>query len=118
MWQLPQNLLGLLLLSVLKWEGATRVCDPREHFREPTKKGGDRHSNRLPTFVIFSIFPCGEIGIRTRDTILSYTRFPGVPLKPLEHLSCNFRPELWEKRSETDCKGNKISRMLPKFLSI
>ena len=26
-------------------------------------------------------------GIRTRDTILSYTRFPGVPLKPLEHLS-------------------------------
>ena len=83
-----QNLLGLLLLSVLKWEGATRVCDPREHFREPTKKGGDRHSNRLPTFVIFSIFPCGEIGIRTRDTILSYTRFPGVPLKPLEHLSC------------------------------
>ena len=78
MWQLPQNLLGLLLLSVLKWEGATRVCDPREHFREPTKKGGDRHSNRLPTFVIFSIFPCGEIGIRTRDTILSYTRFPGA----------------------------------------
>ena len=32
-------------------------------------------------------FRCGEIGIRTRDTILSYTRFPGVPLKPLEHLS-------------------------------
>ena len=30
---------------------------------------------------------CGENGIRTRDTILSYTRFPGVPLKPLEHLS-------------------------------
>lgn len=32
-------------------------------------------------------YSCGEIGIRTRDTILSYTRFPGVPLKPLEHLS-------------------------------
>ena len=30
---------------------------------------------------------CGEIGIRTRDTLLGYTRFPGVPLKPLEHLS-------------------------------
>ena len=29
----------------------------------------------------------GEIGIRTRDTLLAYTRFPGVPLKPLEHLS-------------------------------
>ena len=35
------------------------------------------------------VFLCGEIGIRTRDTILSYTRFPGVPLKPLEHLSRN-----------------------------
>ena len=30
---------------------------------------------------------CGETGIRTRDTLLGYTRFPGVPLKPLEHLS-------------------------------
>ena len=35
----------------------------------------------------------GEIGIRTRDTILSYTRFPGVPLKPLEHLSNDICPE-------------------------
>jgi hypothetical protein len=30
---------------------------------------------------------CGESGIRTRDTLLAYTRFPGVPLQPLEHLS-------------------------------
>ena len=29
----------------------------------------------------------GETEIRTRDTLLEYTRFPGVPLKPLEHLS-------------------------------
>ncbi len=29
----------------------------------------------------------GESGIRTRDTLLAYTRFPGVPLQPLEHLS-------------------------------
>ena len=29
----------------------------------------------------------GETGIRTRDTLLTYTRFPGVPLQPLEHLS-------------------------------
>ena len=29
----------------------------------------------------------GERGIRTPDTLLTYTRFPGVPLKPLEHLS-------------------------------
>jgi hypothetical protein len=30
---------------------------------------------------------CGERGIRTLDTLLAYTRFPGVPLQPLEHLS-------------------------------
>ena len=29
----------------------------------------------------------GKRGIRTPDTLLAYTRFPGVPLKPLEHLS-------------------------------
>ncbi len=32
-------------------------------------------------------FYCGERGIRTPDTLLTYTRFPGVPLQPLEHLS-------------------------------
>ncbi len=30
---------------------------------------------------------CGEAGIRTPETLLKFTRFPGVPLKPLEHLS-------------------------------
>ena len=29
----------------------------------------------------------GEKEIRTPDTLLGYTRFPGVPLQPLEHLS-------------------------------
>ena len=30
---------------------------------------------------------CGVTEIRTRDTLLTYTRFPGVPLQPLEHHS-------------------------------
>ncbi len=30
---------------------------------------------------------CGEGGIRTRDTLLRYTHFPGVLLQPLGHLS-------------------------------
>ncbi len=30
---------------------------------------------------------CGEGGIRTRDTLLEYTHFPGVRLQPLGHLS-------------------------------
>ena len=29
----------------------------------------------------------GERGIRTPETLLTFTRFPGVPLQPLEHLS-------------------------------
>ncbi len=32
---------------------------------------------------------CGERGIRTPETLLEFTRFPGVPLQPLEHLSFN-----------------------------
>ena len=37
--------------------------------------------------------PSGETGIRTPDTLLTYTRFPGVPLQPLEHLS--FLSSFW-----------------------
>ena len=33
---------------------------------------------------------CGERGIRTPGTLLRYTRFPGVPDKPLLHLSRMF----------------------------
>lgn len=29
----------------------------------------------------------GEEGIRTPDTLLGYTRFPGEPVQPLLHLS-------------------------------
>ena len=29
----------------------------------------------------------GERGIRTLDTLLTYTRFPGVLFQPLRHLS-------------------------------
>jgi hypothetical protein len=33
------------------------------------------------------MLPGGERGIRTPDRLLTYTRFPGVRLKPLIHLS-------------------------------
>ena len=33
----------------------------------------------------------GKTGIRTLETLLTFTHFPGVPLQPLEHLSCFFR---------------------------
>jgi hypothetical protein len=35
----------------------------------------------------FLILICGERGIRTLDTLLRYTHFPGVLLQPLGHLS-------------------------------
>ena len=37
----------------------------------------------------FFLFLGGEMGIRTPDRLLTYTRFPGVRLQPLSHLSCN-----------------------------
>ena len=46
----------------------------------------------------------GESGIRTRDTLLAYTRFPGVPLQPLEHLSFERNPFLFKN----GCKVRKI----------
>ncbi len=39
-------------------------------------------------FSAFSI--SGENGIRTHGTLLKHTRFPSVPLKPLEHLSFSY----------------------------
>jgi hypothetical protein len=33
------------------------------------------------------LFYCREEGIRTLDTLLEYTHFPGVLLQPLGHLS-------------------------------
>ena len=42
----------------------------------------------LPLFVSEQVdVTCGERGIRTPEALLTLTRFPGVPLQPLEHLS-------------------------------
>lgn len=45
----------------------------------------NQRSSELDADFLFPV--CGEKEIRTPDTLLEYTRFPGVPLKPLEHLS-------------------------------
>ena len=50
----------------------------------------------------------GERGIRTPDTLLAYTRFPGVPLQPLEHHS--FADKL--------CKNTTIIFFAQRFLPI
>gem|GEM_PF-2265462 len=43
--------------------------------------------NKKRSLLQTSFFCSGKTGIRTPDTLWRYTRFPGVPLKPLEHLS-------------------------------
>ena len=45
---------------------------------------------------------CGETGIRTQGTLLAYTHFPGVLLRPLGHLS-----GISEKRMEKNEKGQQ-----------
>ena len=40
-------------------------------------------------FILKVSFLSGEKGIRTLGTLLEYTHFPGVRLRPLGHLSCS-----------------------------
>ena len=48
---------------------------------------------------------CGrEEGIRTLDTLLTYTRFPGVRLQPLIHLSIKFRIDLRKNEDYTEIR--------------
>ena len=57
---------------------------------------------------------CGEKGIRTPGTLLEYTRFPSVPLKPLEHLSF-FRDT--KVKQKTEILKQKI-RLQKEFLHL
>ena len=54
----------------------------------------------LEQFTLPELQLCGESEIRTREPVLPVTRFPGVPLQPLEHLS------LMASLSECGCKGS------------
>ena len=54
---------------------------------------------------MYVCFFSGESGIRTRGTLLAHTRFPGVPLQPLEHLSNSF----FQKRAQIT-KKNPLKR--------
>ena len=58
----------------------------------------------LHNSLIISVY-CGENRIRTCEPLLTVTRFPGVPLQPLEHLSvCLF----WWVVFVCGCKGNNF----------
>ncbi len=53
---------------------------------------------------------CGERGIRTLDTLVRYTHFPGVRLRPLGHFSITHRPESGHKIQKN--KQNQIIILL------
>ena len=57
----------------------------------PRLRGGGGKWQKIPQASVLagflSLIVCGVTEIRTRDTLLGYTRFPGVPLQPLEHHS-------------------------------
>lgn len=80
---------------------ADATCPPmRSHscgFGYKRKKGSH---NELP----FINGKGGKTGIRTPDTLWRYTRFPGVPLKPLEHLSFDRLSAIWMFSHIADAK--------------
>ncbi len=47
----------------------------------------EQKSERALYDTLASELACGKNRIRTCETLLGFTRFPGVPLQPLEHLS-------------------------------
>ncbi len=64
----------------------------RQHLSKNSKKihqtliFGCKKGYKSRNYLIYSLC-CGETGIRTLETLLTFTHFPGVPLQPLEHLS-------------------------------
>ena len=91
--------------------GARPVCGGRQT-RAPVRQAGQsaggravrRREKRTNPVSVFAdgIRPCGEDRIRTYETLWGFTRFPGVPLQPLEHLSRVRLKRL--SLSETGCK--------------
>lgn len=86
-------------------------------FERPSRRGSYRREDRLvgndertaAKVAVRSSF-CGEGGIRTRDTLLRYTHFPGVLLRPLGHFS------LTDPLRRTRASGDQTCRKVRKFL--
>ena len=67
----------------------SRASPDAASFPNPLARGFSSHSVSTNTNApAGALFVCGgESGIRTHDTLLTYTHFPGVRLRPLGHLS-------------------------------
>ena len=77
----------------------------------------NRASSLRPLFgeALRAAFSCGEGGIRTLGTGNRHTRFPGVPLKPLGHLSEDGRAKVKKAGSWRQCS---IGKNQPQLLSV
>ena len=70
-----------------------------KHFHKKNNLKGHAVTRSFEVVITYS--QSGKDGIRTRDTLLTYTRFPGVPLQPLEHLSFSFASAKIRQRCES-----------------
>ena len=87
----------LLVISPVSGFHFTTTFGSSSCFGYKRKKGSH---NELPFFNGKG----GKTGIRTPDTLWRYTRFPGVPLKPLEHLSFDRLSAIWMFSHIADAK--------------
>ena len=75
------------------------------HFPHLLKRGFADGGNEKPPLDSGGEQECGERGIRTLDTLLEYTHFPGVLLQPLGHLSLEIGRTKLQKRSANSGSG-------------
>ena len=74
-------------ITASQWSAVIRGGGPCMHIAARYRKNAKpKCSSKLGHFGFF-VFSCREEGIRTLDTLLAYTHFPGVRLRPLGHLS-------------------------------
>ena len=82
-------------------QGLTRCARQLYPLRFINKK------TRLTSLVFYII--CGENRIRTCEPVLPVTRFPGVPLQPLEHLSNDIFPQKRLQNYKEKLKRGKMA---------
>ena len=78
-----------LICKRQRTKSTTGVFAKRKEFREniPDSFLFTKNIALEKAMFSFAVVCCGEKGIRTPETLLTFTRFPGGPVQPLLHLS-------------------------------
>ena len=88
---------------------AEKVRDPASRRRASAFESLSRYSDETPILDIYNdIKNCryGERGIRTLGA-LRHTDFPGLPIKPLSHLSRGYSDKFYFTRLENFCQTTR-----------